>query len=43
MKFSEPDLDSRFDAQPWWAYRDGMIGFWLICASVGGLLAVLVR
>jgi hypothetical protein len=28
--------------QPWWQYKAGLVGFCLVYASLGGLLAVLV-
>lgn len=29
--------------KPWWMFKAGMVGYWLICASIGAMLGVLAR
>ena len=29
--------------KPWWMFKAGMAGYWLICASIGAMLAEIVR
>jgi uncharacterized membrane protein YdcZ (DUF606 family) len=42
-KWEDPMLDPRFPVKPWWAYKAGMVGFWLVCGSLGALAALAVR
>lgn len=39
-KWADPMFDPRFPIKPWWAFRAGMVGFWLVCMSLGALVAV---
>ena len=39
----EPPAHPLMVLQPWWQYRAGVVGLWLVLASLGALAAVLVR
>jgi len=47
VAFEDPAdvLDPRYPVRlkPWWTFKAGMVGYWLICASIGAMLAEIVR
>lgn len=42
-KWGDPGLDPRLPVKPWWAFKAGAAGLWLVLMSLGALLADLLR